>query len=95
MGLPFEWDDNKARLNLKSHGVSFEEAQTVFIDQMARIFADETHSIDKEREIIIGHSLYNRLLLVCFTERGNAIRIISTRKVTKKEREDYEKNTHD
>jgi hypothetical protein len=93
MGLQFEWDDNKARLNLKNHAVSFDEAQTVFIDQLARIFADEAHSINEEREIIIGHSLYNRLLLVCFTERGNAIRIISARKVTKKEREDYEKNT--
>jgi hypothetical protein len=93
MGLQFEWDDNKARLNLKNHAVSFDEAQTAFIDQLACIFADEAHSINEEREIIIGHSLYNRLLLVCFTERGNAIRIISARKVTKKEREDYEKNT--
>jgi uncharacterized DUF497 family protein len=94
MGLQFEWDDHKARLNLKNHGVSFEEARTVFIDQMARIFFDEAHSIDEEREIIIGHSLYNRLLLVCFTERGDIIRIISARRATKQEREDYEENIY-
>lgn len=48
MGLQFEWDDNKARLNLKIHGVSFKEAQTVFIDQMARIFFNESHSVEEE-----------------------------------------------
>jgi hypothetical protein len=94
MGLYFEWDDNKARLNFKNHDVSFDEAKTVFIDSMARIFADEAHSIEEEREIIIGHSLNYRLLLVCFTERGAVIRIISARKATKQERQDYEEKVY-
>jgi uncharacterized DUF497 family protein len=92
MGLHFEWDDNKARSNLKTHGVSFDEAKTVFVNRLAFIFADEAHSTEEEREIIIGHSLSNRLLLVCFIERGEVIRIISARRATKKERNDYEEN---
>lgn len=92
MGLRFEWDENKARINLKNHDVSFVEARTVFVDPVAKIFADEIHSINEEREIIIGHSSSIRLLLVCFTERGPFIRIISARKVTKDERNSYEKN---
>lgn len=91
--MKFEWDENKARSNLKDHGINFEEAKTVFTDPLARIFDDEEHSINENREIIIGHSSVNRLLLVCFTEREEAIRIISSRKVTKKERIDYEENT--
>jgi uncharacterized DUF497 family protein len=93
MGLRFEWDDDKARLNRENHGVGFDEAQTVFIDPLARIFDDELHSKDEEREIIIGYSSRDRLLLVCFTERGDIIRMISARKATKKERNDYEENT--
>lgn len=94
MNLKFEWDDLKAASNKKKHGISFEEATTVFGDPLARIFDDELHSSGMEqREIIIGHSLNNHLLLVCFTERGNSIRIISARKTTKRERKDYEKNT--
>ncbi len=93
MGLHFEWDDDKARLNRENHGVGFDEAETVFIDPLARIFDDELHSADEEREIIIGYSSRDRLLLVCFTERGDIIRIISARKATKKERNDYEENT--
>lgn len=93
MGLHFEWDDNKAHLNLRNHGVGFEEAQTIFVDPLARIFDDEAHSAEEEREIIIGCSSRDRLLLVCFTERKDAIRIISARKATKKERIKYEKNT--
>jgi len=94
MGLGFEWDDNKARSNLKNHRVSFDEAKTVFIDPLARIFDDEAHSLEEEREIIIGYSLRNRLLLVCFTERGDVIRFISARQATKKEREDYEESVY-
>jgi hypothetical protein len=93
MGLHFEWDDGKARLNHENHGVRFDEAATVFVDPLARIFQDEAHSVQEEREIIIGHSSRNRLLLICFTERGDMIRIISARKATKKERSDYEENT--
>ena len=78
---------------MKKHGVSFEEAKTVFDNPLAVIFDDEAHSIDESREIIIGHSQRNRLLLVVFTERSNSIRIISTRLANRKEREDYEQNS--
>jgi uncharacterized DUF497 family protein len=93
MGLRFEWDDGKARLNRRKRDVAFDEAATVFVNPLARIFDDEAHSVEEKREIIIGHSSSNRLLLVCFTQRGNMIRMISARKATKKERSDYEENT--
>ena len=93
MSYRFEWDDNKARSNQIEHAVSFDEASTVFDDSLARIFDDEAHSIDERREIIIGHSVNNRLLLVCFTERPEEIiRLISARMPTAKERKDYEEN---
>ena len=91
--MQFEWNPLKAATNLKKHGVSFEEAKTVFDNPMAVIFDDEAHSIDELREIIIGHSQRNRLLLVVFTERSSSIRIISTRLANRKEREDYEQNS--
>ena len=91
--MQFEWNPLKAATNLKKHGVSFEEAKTVFDNPVAVIFDDEAHSIDESREIIIGHSQRNRLLLVVFTERSNSIRIISTRLANRKEREDYEQNS--
>jgi len=94
MSIQFEWDNQKAAANLKKHQVNFEEALTVFGDPLAVIFDDEAHSTDEIREIIIGHSTNNRLLLVSFTERGQAIRLISARLVTKKERKDYEENVH-
>jgi uncharacterized protein len=90
MSPSFTWDDNKAAANQQKHGVSFEEAQTVFDNPLAVIFADEVHSDLESREIIIGHSVRNRLLLVCFTERADSIRIISARQATAKERSDYE-----
>lgn len=90
--MEFEWDESKATANLKKHGVSFEEAKTVFNNPLAVIFDDEAHSVGESREIIIGHSQKNRLLLVAFTERSNVIRIISARLATPKEREDYEQN---
>jgi uncharacterized DUF497 family protein len=93
MGLRFEWDKNKAQANLKKHGVSFDEAVTVFDDPLARIFYDEDHSEDEAREIIVGQSKRNRLLMVCFIERVvDVVRIISARLATKQEREDYEEN---
>ena len=90
----FIWDQNKAAVNIINHqGVSFDEASTVFDDPLAKIVDDEIHSAYELREIIIGHSVNNRLLLVCFTERKPAIiRIISARLPTRKERQDYEKN---
>lgn len=92
MKYRFEWDQKKAKSNLIKHGVSFEEAKSVFDDPLAYIFEDEEHSFGEKREIIIGHSISKRLLLVVFTERSNKIRIISTRLATKKERQDYEEN---
>jgi uncharacterized protein len=85
-----EWNRQKAEDNLAKHGVSFEEAQTVFHNPLARIFDDEAHSADENREIIIGHSVLNRLVLVCFTERREVIRLFSARRATPKERKDYE-----
>ena len=93
MSLEFEWDADKAASNRKKHGVTFEEAATVFADPLAAIFDDEVHSADERREIIVGHSAKNRLLLVSFTERDTAVRIISAREATKRERKDYEENT--
>jgi len=92
MSLKFEWDRRKAASNFSKHGVSFEEALTVFADSLARIFDDEDHSIEEQREIIIGHSAKERLLIVCFTAQGESIRIFSARKATRKERKDYEEN---
>ena len=94
MSLEFEWDDDKAKSNRKKHGVSFEEAASVFADPLAAIFDDKAHSVDEQREIIVGQSASIRLLLVSFTEREGAIRIISAREATKRERKDYEENTH-
>lgn len=94
MTLVFEWDNNKATSNIKRHQVGFEEAVSVFSDPLAVIFDDEEHSVDELREIIIGRSINNRLMLVCFTERGQAIRIISARLATKKEREEYGENAY-
>jgi uncharacterized DUF497 family protein len=91
--MEFEWNQSKAIANLKKHGVSFEEAKTVFDNPLAVVFDDEAHSICEERrEIIIGHSQRNRLLLIAFTERVRSIRIIGARLATRKEREDYEQN---
>jgi uncharacterized DUF497 family protein len=90
----FEWDNHKAEVNIRKHKVSFEEARTVFRDHLACIFDDETHSVNEKREIIVGHSENNRLLIVCFTEETEGtVRIFSSRPATRKERRDYEKNT--
>ena len=90
MSLQFEWDPNKAEANLAKHGVSFEEAVTVFADPLARIFDDEMHSEQEHREIIIGQSVGQHLLLVCFVEVGGRVRLLSARRTTRREREDYE-----
>jgi uncharacterized DUF497 family protein len=85
----FEWNDEKARVNLKKHDVDFQEASTVFDDPVFITFLDEEHSADEERYITIGLSGKQRLLMVAHTERGNKIRIISARKVTKNEENFY------
>ncbi len=89
--IEFEWNSEKAQFNLKKHGVSFEEAQTAFDDEFARIFDDPDHSLDEHREILIGQSEKNRLIFVSYTEReSNRIRLISARKADAEERTVYE-----
>ena len=85
--IKFEWNATKAASNLKKHGVSFEEAQTVFYDEFAVQFYDESHSSEEERFLMLGMSSGAQLLLVCHFERddGGVIRIISARKATKQE----------
>jgi uncharacterized DUF497 family protein len=91
MDLVFEWDPLKDQANLEKHRIGFAEASSVFGDPLARIFADADHSAEEQREIIIGHSRAKRLLLVCFTERADGrVRIISARRATRRERNDYE-----
>ena len=93
MPFNFEWDEEKARSNWIKHGVSFDEATTVFDDSLGRIFDDELHSTDERREIFMGRSINNRLLVVCFTERPNErIWIINARLRTPKEQKAYEEN---
>ena len=95
MGVQFDWDCRMAAANAEKHGVTFEEAQTVFYAPLARVFEDEAHSHAEEREIIIGRSAMGRLLLVYFVERELwSVRIISARAATRREREDYEENTY-
>jgi uncharacterized DUF497 family protein len=89
--IEFEWDPDKAKRNERRHGVTFEEAVTVFRDAWALVFEGETHSFDESRELLVGHSERNRLLFVVFTSRqDNAIRLISARIANSKERRQYE-----
>ena len=90
--LIFEWDEKKASENVKKHGVSFEEAATVFGDPFSITIYDPLHSKDEDRFVILGLSNKNRLLVVVHTDRYNKIRIISARKATKRERKQYENN---
>ena len=85
-----EWDPKKAELNLKKHGIRFEEACTVFDDPLFITFLDEEHSVEEPRYITIGMSNQNRLLLIAHVDRGERNRLISARKATKSEREFYE-----
>ncbi|MBD2022331.1 BrnT family toxin [Leptolyngbya sp. FACHB-36] len=88
--MKFEWDENKAARNLSKHGVSFEEAKTVFDDPLYVDFYDPDHSHEEERYLIVGKSNRGRLLILSYTERENSIRLISAREVTRVEREAYE-----
>jgi len=89
--LVFEWDSRKAAANERKHGVSFEEAKTVFTDEFARLITDPDHSEDEDRFILLGTSIHSRLLVVCHCVREDeAIRIISARKADKQERKAYE-----
>ena len=86
----FEWDDNKSKTNLKKHGVSFDEARTVFADPLSITVADPHHSEDECRFLDMGISDQGRLLVVSYTERGRSIRIISARLAVPAERICYE-----
>lgn len=90
--LLFEWDTDKAKKNIKVHGVSFDEASTVFKDNLSLTIYDPLHSEEEDRLILIGNSCKNRLLVIVHMERGDKIRIITARKATKKERKQYEEN---
>ncbi len=89
--MHFEWDDSKANANKAKHGLAFEEAMSCFYDPEQIAFYDPDHSELEDREILIGCSNQGRLLMVSYTIRDDAIRIISARKATKQEAEDYAK----
>ena len=92
--LEFTWDPAKASANLKNHGVSFQDASTVFRNPLATVLPDPTHTTAQEqRSLIIGHSAAGRLLLVVFTERDERIRIISARDASGRERREYEEHS--
>jgi uncharacterized protein len=88
--MEFEWDKGKAESNLIKHGVSFDDAKTVFNDLLYVDFYDPDHSEDEDRYLIIGESNRGRLLIVSYTERDNVTRLISARETTKSERKMYE-----
>lgn len=89
--IHFSWDNSKALLNKRKHGVSFEEAKTVFYDENAIEYFDPDHSEDEDRFIMLGFSFKLRILIVCYcTKSGNIIRIISARKATRHEAENYQ-----
>ncbi|MBS0184478.1 MAG: BrnT family toxin [Nitrospira sp.] len=90
MKLSFEWDDEKAKANLKKHRVGFDEAITVFTDPFSVTIPDPGHSADEQRYVDIGSSDKGRMLVVVYTERNSNIRIISCRKATPSERTLYE-----
>ena len=88
--MRFEWDRDKAVSNRSRHSVPFDEAVTVFYDPLAATFGDPDHSVEEERLITVGYSAQRRLLVVCHTERSGAIRIISARRATPRERKRHE-----
>jgi len=93
--LHFEWDESKAISNQQKHGVSFEEAKSVFADSLGRLISDPDHSEDEERFVLMGVSSRLRLLIVCHCERdANSIRIISARKADSFERKKYEEKSY-
>lgn len=89
VSLEFEWDRRKAALNNRKHGVSFEEAATAFGDPRSLTVPDPEHSRDEDRFVLLGVSYQGRLLVVVHTERGDNLRIISARRATKRERQQY------
>ncbi len=92
--MRFEWDENKNKTNIQKHGVSFEEAKSVFYDDFAIQFYDDKNSKEEDRFLMLGMSGESRLLLICHCERdfGHSIRIISARKATKEESKHYSRS---
>ena len=88
--MRFEWDPEKARRNLKKHGVSFDEAVTAFHDPLSATFDDPDHSDDEKRYITVGFSSQNHLLVIGHTERAQVVRIINARRATAHERKRHE-----
>lgn len=90
--MNFEWDARKAAANLRRHGVSFEEAATVFGDRLATTYEDPAHSEDERRELTFGFSANGRALVVSHCERAKRVRIISARPMTRRERRQHEED---
>jgi hypothetical protein len=90
MSFRFEWNEDKSKQNLAKHGVSFDEASTIFGDPLSLTIYDDAHSTDEDRYIDIGRSTSDRILVVVYTERSEHIRIISARVATSRERRQYE-----
>jgi uncharacterized DUF497 family protein len=91
-GLEFSWDSRKASVNRRKHGVSFEEASTVFLDENAMLITDPEHSDEEDRFVLLGLSVRLRTLVVChcYRQRDDVIRIISARRANRSERRQYE-----
>jgi uncharacterized DUF497 family protein len=88
--MQFEWDPKKGKRNLNKHGISFEKAVTVFYDPLSATFDDPDHSVGEARFITIGFSSRNRLIVIAHAERGEALRIISARPASPRERKKHE-----
>ncbi len=91
--MRFEWDSEKAVTNLSRHGVSFDEAGSVFDDPLAATFDDPLHSLEECRQVTVGYSTRGRLLVVCHVERDETLRLISARPATARERKRHEEQT--
>lgn len=91
--MEFEWSEEKARNNALKHGVTFEEAETVFDDRLFVDLFDVNHSDAEPRYLLIGRSIADRLLIISYTERLGKTRLISAREATRRERRDYEEGT--
>ena len=87
----FDWDTNKAARNANDHKITFDVAKMVFDDPFFIVFPDPVHSFDESRYLILGETSFGQLMIVSYTERGDAVRIISAREATPKERRKYEK----
>ncbi|MEI7694917.1 MAG: BrnT family toxin [Chlorobium sp.] len=94
MTIEFQWDDNKGRINSEKHGVTFQEAKTVFYDEFADQFFDQENSDEEDRFLLLGRSIHSRILMVChcYRESDEVIRIISARRATKTETKFYRGN---